>query len=567
MKLTKYTIIIAFIFTAMLVVISGCDYSGERNDNMRPSIQIYNNPADGDTLGAAPIIYWQSFDTDGKVYKYFYIDLPFEQDDMGIDADDWDMYHDNPALLADIDSLITLNGQRITWTRTESTSDTVFLQLLVPDEVTKHLFCVRGQDTEDMYSDIVCKTFYRSNIPPDSCTIVTDPFDGEEFWILDDTIYSWGGIEVNWTGDDPDNSIILEFYWWLEDVVTSEIVLTSLFEDSLGGINSGYDPYDGWVRNVGTKLRGEVSSGEYYFIVQVRDDAFIAGASDTATITLAHPYFDISDTLIRRQYEDGSFQHKVLIIDQNESILYVSDLQDVRDFYTDIFDRFDVTHGNGMIERYDLRTSGYTTLEVPRIDLAEFSILYVLDQEYLIGSKMSASFLEELLLYVQVGGRIICDGRNVFTNEDETWEELPTYDYFGIEEDVTGSATKIFDRAIPNEMIAGYPALTIDPDKTWLNTTAISTVNRIGMRESFGMPYTQRLYSFGINDEATPQDSVDFDCPVAVRYVSPSFRTAYFAFPLYLMDNNEDQVKEVIESTIEFIKEQVAYEQDTTETI
>ncbi len=565
MRKTNYIIITLMVVLAGLLI-TGCDYKGDINENQKPMIQLYNNPSDGDTVGSAPIMYWQAFDTDGKVYIYEYIDLPHEQAGQGIEADEFEEYFTNQQDLADVDSLITIDGMKITWTRVESssTSDTVFLQILDPDSVTKHLFCVRGLDNEGLYSDVVCMTLYRSNTPPDSCVIVTDPFEGEEYWILKDTTYSWKGIEVSWSADDPDNSIILEYKWWVE-TMSGEMVITSLLDDTLGGVNSGYDTSDAWVRNTTTHIMGEIpENGDYKFFVQVRDDAFYPGAIDSAVITLAQPYFDISDEDIRQQYIDGTFPHRVLIIDQNDAVVY-PDPAIIRDWYDGIFDGFQTL---GMIDNYSIhRPPNSDTWDVPRTTLADYSIIWIIDQDFVtIGYKIGTEYLEESMLYIQVGGRLVFDGRYMFANELESWNEIPSYDYFGIDNEIIGVNSQIFQSAIANEGISGYPTLEIDPGKTFDGSASINKVSRIGMRPPSygGSPYTERLYSFGITADATPAESTDFNgVPVALRYVAPSFRSAYFGFPLYLMNNDEGQVEQVMENTLEFIKTQLEVVEDT----
>ncbi len=566
MRKTNIILIILMVVLAGLLI-TGCGYQGDIDTNQKPIINLYNNPADGDTLGAAPIMYWQAFDTDGKVYVYEYIILPHQQAGKGLATSIWNQYYENQQSLADVESLVTLDNMKIRWTRVDSssTSDTIFFQHLHPDSVTKHLFCVRGKDNENLYSDIVCRTFYRNNLPPDSCVIVTDPFDGEEFWILKDTTYSWKGIEVSWTGGDPDHSILLEYRWQLEQVSTGNVVITSLVDDSIGGINSGYDPTDGWVRSTTTYLKGEIpENGDYRFWVQVRDDAFYPGAADTAVITLAQPVFDISDPTVRQQYINGTFVHKVLIIDQNNSVGY-PDFAIVSAWYDGVFDNL---VSSNVIRDYEIiRPASASTWSIPRTTLADYSIIWVLDQEYFSTTmKIGSEYLLELMNYIQVGGRLVFDGRDMFKNELDGWSQSPSYNYFGIAEDVEGSGNKIFARAVANTSISGFPDLYVDPAKTVDGLSIINRVTRIGMREpSFsGSPYTQRVYSFGIVDTASADDKRDFEnVPVAVRFVTPSFRSAYFGFPLYLMNNDEGQVEQVIENTLQFIKTQLDVQPDS----
>lgn len=561
-KITTFFLISALVSLAF--VLGGCGYNGQENQNLKPIIILYNNPISGDTLGAAPIVCWQGFDTDGKVYEYEFIDLPRQQAGStgGVPDSLFLRFKSDPSLLANLNFVLTQGEDSIKWQVTEDNCDTVFLSLLVQGQVTEHLFCVRAIDhdyNDQSYSDVECATFYRTNLPPDTCEITTTGFDGSEFWCLDDTIYSWKGIKVSWRGADPDNSILLEYRWILENTTTNAVVLSSRSEDSLAGVSSGFDPYDGWIRNTSTMIKGNVPTGEYRFIIQVRDDAFFPGAADTAVINIAHPVFDISRESVLRQYADGTYpNHRVLLIDQNESWFYMfSNLNTIRSYYAGVLQGL---KDAGVIAGWDSVRSGYSTLSVDRTTLSQFNILYILDQDGSFNFKMDELFLNELMEYIKVGGRIIVDGRNVFNREVGTGSNIPSYHYFGIEEDFAGTSRSIFASAIrnPNLPASEYPNLTLNTSLVTANELAY--VNRLGARgpQYGGSPYTQILYSYGLSASTGATDSVDYGGgPVAVRFVTPSFRTAYFAFPLYLMDDSSNQVKTVIRSTIEFIKKQV----------
>ncbi|MCK5833494.1 hypothetical protein KAH81_07475 [bacterium] len=562
LRISKTTYSILAIAVLIMAMLNGCGYQGEQNTNIDPIVILYNNPIDGDTLGAAPIICWQGFDTDGKVYDYEYIDLPKQQtgSDQGVPDSVFNALKDDPTLLAQQTFVLNQSGDSIFWTETDANCDTIFLSLLVQDELTEHLFCVRALDYEGANSDIQCGTFYRSNLPPDTCEITTEDFDGGEFWCLDDTTYSWDGIKVSWRGTDPDNSILLEYKWFLENTADNVIALSSLSEDSIGGVISGFDEYDGWIRNTSTMMKGNVPTGEYRFIIQVRDDAFYSGVADTAIIQIAHPSFDISRESVLEQYADGTYpNHKVLLIDQNESWFYMfDDLSNVRQYYTDVLQGL---KSDGIIADWDSVTSGYADLEVDRTVLSEYNILYILDQDGSYNFKMDEGFLNEIMEYIKVGGRIIVDGRDCFNKESDSWAFVPSYNFFGIAEDFgEGYARAIFSYGSRNTSLPAseYPDLVID--SSLVPDGQIPYVKRLGSRPPSygGSPYTQILYNFGLSATADAMDSTNYGGgPIAVRYVTPSYRTAYFGFPLYLMDDSEDQVKTVIRSTIEFIKAQV----------
>ncbi len=563
-KIKITTFIFASLAMATALVLGGCGYSGQENQNIKPIVILYNNPISGDTLGAAPVVCWQGFDTDGKVYEYEFIDLPRQQAGStgGVRDSLFLLYKNDPSLLANLSHVLTQGGDTLRWNETEDNCDTVFLSLLVQGEVTEHLFCIRALDHDlnnQAFSDVECATYYRTSLPPDTCEITTLDFEGNEFWCLDDTIYSWKGIKVSWRGSDPDNSILLEYRWVLENTTTNTVVLSSRSEDSLAGISSGLDPYDGWIRNNSTMMKGNVPTGEYRFIVQVRDDAFFAGAADTAIINIAHPQFDISRPSVLQQYADGTYpNHRVLLIDQNESWFYMFDnLNNIRQYYAGVMQGL---KDSGVIAGWDSVRSGYATLDVDRATLSQYNILYILDQDGSYNFKMDEGFWTEVMDYIMVGGRVIIDGRNSFNRESSSWTNVPSYSFFGIEEDFAGTARAVFASANrnPNLPASEYPNLTLNT--TLVPANELAYVNRLGARgpQYGGSPYTQILYSYGISASTSPEDSVDYGGgPVAVRYVTPSFRTAYFAFPLYLMDDSSNQVKTVIRSTVEFIKGQV----------
>ena len=559
------TIVFLFLLAVgLMTVFVGCGYKGEKDANIQPIVILYNHPSDGDTLGAAPVICWQGFDTDGKVYDYEFIDLPKQQagSDGGVPDSIYQMYRADPSLLDDADFVLNQAGDTIFWEETESNCDTVFLSLLVQGDVTEHFFCVRALDQSgdnQGYSELECATFYRTNLPPDTCEITTEDFDGGEFWCLDDTTYSWDGIKVAWRASDPDNSILLEYKWFLENTSSGNTPLSSLSEDSLGGANSGFDSHDGWIRSTSTMMRGDVPTGQYRFVVQVRDDAFFAGAADTAIIQIAHPEFDISRESVLEQYANGTYpNHRVLLIDQNENWFYMfDDLNNIRDYYASVLQGL---QDDGIIAGWDSVHSGYSALDVDRTTLSEYNILYILDQDGSYNFKLGEDFLIELMDYVKIGGRIIIDGRNSFNRESSTWDDVPSYDFFGIAEDFGGTGRAIFKDALRNESFpeSEYPALTLDT--LLVSADELPYVDRLGARPPSygGSPYTQILYSYGLSASTDPVDSINYGGgPIAVRYVTPSFRTAFFAFPLYLMDDSDDQVKTVIRSTVEFIEQQV----------
>ncbi len=533
----------------VLALFWGCGYKGENVAPENPFVYMYNVPPDSSVLGAAPIIYWWGTDRDGRIIEYEYIDIPKSLFAGGDEL--YESYYTGAEEIPDT-GVALAESKHANWMTTSQTSDTIFLSLEAGEDTTEHLFCVRSVDNEGLKSDIECRIYFRINTPPDTVELkeYEEYEEGDTFWVLNDVTEDWGGIPFSWRAHDPDNSVILEYYWWVENYDNpNEVVRTSLADDSLGGMYSGLDSTDGWVRYTNTILRG-IPTGHWRFVVKARDDAFYEGAADTFEFYAVHPYFDPSiDSVAQAMYE-GTFPHRMLVLYAYSPTMGV-DIEDVQSFYGGIFDQF-----VGMYyDSYDATTDGISfsgfdeRLNMTKFDLKDYSIVYFVNIGH---SAFSFAPLEEMLdefrEYVLAGGRLVLDGRSILEHAHipPSAFSAPGYTIYEMLGVVTVARPSGF--AWAQSLHPDFPdSLTLDADKVPGGT--LGKVQGFGTYPYFfGVPFVEPLYRAG---EGSSDDLVGWQ--VAERFARRTTRSAYFAFPLYFIDNSEGKVNQVLDETFRFI--------------
>ncbi|RKZ28085.1 hypothetical protein DRQ26_01850 [bacterium] len=542
------------LFVVGTFIFWGCDYKGTQYANEEPFVQIYGVPPDSSVLGAAPIMYWWGTDRDGRILGYEYIDIPKPKVSNETYTQLAQNYWDSPQIP---DSVNTLDGKTIRWFTTESSMDTIFLTLEQGEDTTEHLFCVRSFDNDSVKSDVECMIYFRVNEPPDSVILLEydDYPEGDTFWVLDDFTDDWTSIPISWRGHDPDNSIILEYFWWVENVDDpSDTARTSLAEDSLGGVFTGKDSTDGWVRSTNTMLKG-IPTGHWRFIIQIRDDAFYPGALDTFEFYAVHPYFDPTvDTNITLMSQ-GNFPHKLMFL-YNSSLGWNDDMW--TDFYQPILEQM---KNEGYIDDYEA-VAGVVSgerLNITKYDMKEYSIIYLYHLGGLINMGVmqtpNSDMLEELHKYVLAGGRTIFDGRKFFAQISEFVDayspvgQIP-FDMFGISWQSSEAQFNWAESEHPS-----FGDLNIDSTKV----STIGGIVAVGVYPYFyGVPYAEVLYTAG--DYGVSNSIIGM--PVACRFAKQTTRSAFFSFPLYVMENDEGQVTTVLDSIFSFVS--LGFEEEDT---
>ncbi len=269
------TAILAFLIV-IATLIGGCDsffgnMEGDMSANQLPIVEFANVPAERDTFSYAPVIYWKGRDIDGFVEKYAYADVI-----------------DSAALLDPVYYIDFIPEE--TWVETEATSDTVYL-LTETGEVTEHVFYLKCFDDKEAESEVIFRSFYRSNQPPyvplikwweDADTSYHHDISvPDTLYCLDEITDTWPGLGFSWKSSDPDDrdlyTIPLQFRYYLEKVP----------HDTIWQWVS-----QGWSNTQEIQF-ADLETGHYVFTVWARDDGLeLSERPATATFDVYKPSFE-----------------------------------------------------------------------------------------------------------------------------------------------------------------------------------------------------------------------------------------------------------------------------------
>ncbi|OQX90054.1 MAG: hypothetical protein B6D65_00055 [candidate division Zixibacteria bacterium 4484_93] len=537
----KKIVLILAVVSLMVLAFGGCDTGkkGSLKPNLPPDVFWASIPPDSCTFGVAPIVAWYGTDRDGEVWYYHYVDIPL----TGLPRSEYDGYRSNPQTIPD-----TL------WTTVEATSDTILLSLEPTDTITEHSFFVKAEDNLGAESDIIFRTFYRTNQLP---TVVLDNFyeDSETLFCLSATTPYWDGIVLTWHGEDPDNSIFFEYYWYIVDR-----------DDPLDTVKR----CDGWTRDENVVLT-DVPTGSYFFYIKCRDDAFAESISpDSTYLNIVKPYYDITDSTV----DPTTIPFKVLIVDESSRERAIFDIpseETVNEFYTGIFDEL---VSRGVVDEY-----GYFECPDPEHTdlskslLAQYPCIYWHNADAST-KRIGTYMMAQIEKYLNSGGSLLLEGRkpiidlfgsstgatfamnylgvDQFHRAIETWQNSRDAYAFASavpsNEDYSELTVNVamVDSVFPNDIVAGIPETDF-----------------IGSYEgtSGGVEYTEILYRIAVSPEVASDtayaDEYQYynNRPIAVRHSSTNFRAALFNFSMFYMDNSTGAVTDAIATTLSWIEE------------
>ncbi len=531
MKRDKMNLIFLFLCLAIIFMVAGCSkkpLKGEPVPNKPPQLNLANIPPDSTIFTASPVLSWYATDVDGDVWEYCYADIPrtrFPQQYL--------TFYANPSTIPD--SL---------WHCSDKTSDTLFFSLEPGDTITEHLFCVRARDNNGAYSNYNCRIYFRTNRPP-VVHITTSITEIDTFWCLAETTANWGGINITWDAEDPDNSIKFEYYWYVLDAARDTV------RHSVG-----------WISQKNVRLTG-IPTGHYFFYVRVRDDAYEPSIlPDSIPLNVVKPYFDWTDESINF----GSLPKNVLLV--NETSTGLGDprptmLGEVEAFYTGALEQL---KQEGIIDNYTIfNITG--PLDVPsKLLLSQNLIVYWFSVDRASG--MSDRQAQAISEYLDIGGRLLLESRAI---QDAAQSFLMNYlGIYNVQPDsgMQGSRRDYYFReAIPS--IDGYPRLEVDSIRAYQILLCIGTAflptlpSVVALRtlpNVYNTPikYVETIYRYGVAsfDSTSPRYPLSLilnNLPVGVRFVNRDTRTVTFSFPTLLMVNTDGQAVDAIRKSMIFL--------------
>jgi hypothetical protein len=554
---SKITIYLAVMGLLIIAIFIGCQQAKLKGDpvgNQPPSISWSNVPLPDSVFRSNAVMSWLGKDMDGEVNGYFYYVVLSSE--VGGD----------PA--AYISQLPEISE----WHATDSTVVTV--QLYAPDNeqdtLPQYVF-VKCIDNIGDYSNIIYRRFSRINHLPvtfigecpgstrDSMSL------GEVVWCLPETTNLWKGLKISWAGKDtidfPNDQPDFEYEWKLYGPydTTSGTAHALTIADTAGQIplQNSYDSTasTSWVRDKDSTFFG-LHTGVYIFVVRVRDDA--RAADPTAAW---RKFMSVEPVWISNPGEERD-----VLVSQATQFYTTAGLRgyalkynppDFPDslvaFYTQMVENAGYT-----ISIFDTAIeSQFTPPPIPVKVLAKYRMVIVDNLDYnkpdLRDPISTNDYCKAFSDYLAIGGRIWVIGRQAFstfpTSSDRQSEQFSpqtmAFQYFDLDGASYGPTrnTEVAEFRVAKSIVQGFENIGIDSLKcSYVRQFGISKVDVV---ERAG-DLSHTLFTFGA---VNPDTSYYNDLPVAVAYEPAShlYKTAYFSFPLYLMDNSEGKVQHVFD--------------------
>lgn len=472
------TVSIAMILT--MVFASGCgfmDTTGESRPNIKPKVFIANVPLSSqnladtslDTAGnividtlfdsvvatatyfANPQIYWYGTDEDGRVDAYEYSVIPTDSLDphpVGLQVVR-DSGTVNPRRFATNDSLQKL----LDWVYVEAPNATVGLYADIDTTVAIDQFLfVRAIDNLGLRSDIRYARYSRKNHPPDSYiqldTVETirlkgspNVVRGRKYYSLPQSTETYPGITIGWSGSDsldyPEEQPAFDYNWALygpydtkEEAAIPDSSRMVRTNDNPNTLKLEWTTSD---RHTFFNLR----TGWYLFSVRSRDDAFVADPTPAlGRFEVVEPSFDKPYLLMDASNYWEGFQTNSAAINfktRAPGSLPALTPDSIHNFYYELF-----ANQGWAFTRLDVwkRTAHFDspnslpeqTLLPDRDVLGRYKAVIVvefdehspLDKDVTGGPQFEPALSD----YLNVGGRVVLIGRNLFGPDVTNWSSL-----------------------------------------------------------------------------------------------------------------------------------------------
>ncbi len=549
----KQILVLSIFALGVLAFIVGCgekSLKGNIKENQPPEVYFANIPVADSVFSSNAEMSWYSTDSDGRVLHYYYRVLLDE--DIGGDPE----AYINDVLMP----LDTLKLDSLGWTRVDLTTVSVALYAseAETDTIPQYVFLTCIDDVGD-FSDVIYRSFFRINhlpetfitrIPGKAYPSISAPADS--VWCLPDTNELWHGLTISWIGEDtadfpggdaPD----FEYQWKLFaffDTSTYSVNDTSFNVDDTSMADDYYYSYDSedgdeWVWDTQIVF-DNLRTGCYIFTVRTRDDAL------TVDTTVAWDKFMCFEP-VWISNPDSAFDILLLQATQfgpprrgTPSNFDPPGFQDsIVNFYRQKID--------STVYRYTIKDDAYPSFS----DLAKHRMVIVDDMDYMEGELESGRLLESILeRYLSIGGKAWVIGRQTFFGGTG---------YGPKNFDAASIAFNFFDLSATNltpentdsiaELI-GAVSVSSEFDDLEFDILKISHLRQYGISKVEGLArysnISETMYTF---DAINPDTSSQHGRPIAVRYYPENgiYKTSYFCFPIYLMDDSEGDVQHVFD--------------------
>ncbi len=552
--------------------------TGNLVSNVKPTINFTNLPINDSVYSYNATIYWYSEDEDGQVMSYYYMVMLEDSIDGEVDS----------AFIANVVDTISLDR----WVSTEETEVTIQMYASEDTSVVLHQYIfVKCRDDDGAFSPTIYYSLFRKNHVPETylTTLPGVNLDSSyvlPVWSLADTNSLWSGLKVVWSGDDtldfPEGAPALEYEWklygpydtTLYDAATRQIDLSidNVIDDHIRLMSCADEGVIGYAPNFGETCentwtaRTDISfiglpTGCYLFSVRSRDDALVPDESPAwGTFIVIEPLWinhpELTKDILIIQATQFFVGHTrgwppAYAVYQGDSTYFPTD---VMDFYGQMIDSAgDYTYDVYSVPVFGIRTSAHYP---SMAELARYRMVIIDDMDYLfveLDYDDERPFISRLRNYLSIGGKAWVIGRQCFFESPENnfgYKDFAStslaYMFFDLS---AGNYAQMNTTSPTAEFIGAssvypeYSNLVVDSIKTaaYLNQYGLNKVEVL-VRNSI---YSVSLFTY---NAALPDTMQGFQyLPCAVRYY-PShhvYKTSYFSFPLYAMDNSEGRVQTV----------------------
>jgi len=585
---------------------------------------------------ANPRIYWFGTDEDGRVDAFEYAVVPTDSL-RGEDS----LTTDHPVGLATVrDSLLVVNPLRFVndvgladrsfdWVQllpgdvpeVHSSTVLLFADIDTTKSVDQFLF-VRAIDNEGLRSNIEFARYARQNHPPDTYVeldtievitpnIVSDTYvRNRKYYSLPQSTSTYPGITIGWSGSDstdfPDEQPPFRYNWSLFGPYQTYAAAAT--PDPGKMVRTSGDPSDlqkGWT-DVDRHTFFNLRSGWYLFGVSSLDDAFVA---------------DPTPAYVRFQVVEPSFVKPFILLDATNwfhqaqsnmgAVLFGPvPREDGLTVDTILGEIFALFEGQGhsfdrnldVWHRMTFRSRTEDAQPLPDRDvLGEYRAVIVFDEDVrepldTDQSPNGHEFEGALSDYMDVGGRVILIGRNLFASSVTGWStrDLPQeaeltaadwgFQYFGVTRMFFAGATgpaiddgiDISDFMSTIPLDPAYPAVTVDTIRTlflsqipkepfypWqdrdgdgaLDWLWIPDVNWIGIDRNRNADGIYQFNSF-LPNTSPSQGRI---CGARYEFIDPvlglpTYRTAIVTFPIWTMKSDAN-LRALIGELLDYILE------------
>ena len=579
---------------AIVGLLIGCTpdkLEGSLVGNVPPEIHFTNLPLGDSVYTSNARIYWYGEDEDGRVVSYYYYVVQASQ--VGGDPENYINTVLDTTSIAD-------------WTSTQDTY--VEVRLIASynetDTIPQYLF-VKCQDDGGAFSTSTIYLFLsRVNRLPETYLKVVPGLDTlglvHPVWCLPDTNAIWDGLDFAWEGKDtldfPDNPPDFEYEWKIfgpydtsfydANLLSIDLTIADTSSDLLL-VASCADNDDGYIRTDDGSVIGDcentwvfdkdvtilnLPTGCYIFTVRVRDDALVPDTSAAwGTFVSYMPVWESDPDSARdvlllratqfRQIPSTSLRGYPNATDTAGTANYPDS---VLNFYNQMlmgagYDELDSTDIFGDTGQNALPPESFPTIA----DLARHRMIIFDDMDYNIQElQESQLFTGPLADYLVIGGKVWVIGRQSFIPGSfgsagylDFAAQSPAYLYFDLsgatyaQRNLSGDSAEFIGAGSVND---DYADLMIDPSRT-------AQMQQHGVNKVEVLVRSSNASSTIFTYRAANPDTMEqFQfAPCAVRFYPNHhvFKSSYFSFPLYMMDNSSGAVQQTFTNMLTWFLE------------